>query len=82
MSATDYTTRHRWQNRVRWSIAYHLNRLPWTCWANLVSWAMRSRPLIDRNGDGDVRQDWMCRTATECGRCYCGKVATDKAVRP
>jgi hypothetical protein len=73
---TDYATQHRWQNRVRWNIAYALNRLPRTCWANLVSWAMRSRPLIGRHGDGDIRQDWMCRRdAADNGHCYCGKLS-------
>ena len=71
---TDYATRHRWQNRVRWTLAGWLNLLPWTCWARLVSWAMHSRPLFDRDGD-DVRQDLLCRRdAQACGRCYCGKL--------
>lgn len=72
---TDYATKHRWQNRVRWSLAQALNRVPRTCWAHLVSWALHSRPLFDRYGDGDIRQDWMCRRdAGGCGRCYCGKL--------
>lgn len=72
---TDYATKHRWQNRVRWTVAHNLNRLPWTCWANLVSWALHSRPLVDRHGDGDIRQDSICRSdAANCGRCYCGKI--------
>lgn len=72
---TDYATKHRWQNRVRWRIAYALNRLPCTCWANLVSWALHSRPLIDRFNGGDIRQDAMCRRDTQDnGRCYCGKL--------
>jgi hypothetical protein len=79
---TDYATKHRWQNRLRWWAAWQLNRLPWTCWANLVSWALHSRPLVDRNGDGDVRQDWMCRSDSACGRCYCGKIAVPTQAVP
>jgi len=78
--STDYATKHRWQNRVRWTIAHHLNRLPRTCWANLVGWALHSRPLFDRHGEDDIRQDWICRRdAIECGRCYCGKLTADAA---
>lgn len=68
---TSKTAAVRW----RWRIAYALNRLPGTCWANLVSWALGSGPLIDRYGDGDVRADSTCRRDAEaCGRCYCGKL--------
>ncbi len=69
----DYATKRRWQNRVRWTMAHHLDRLPWTCWAALVSWALHYRPLLSSDG-GDVRQDYACRSATAWGRCYCGKV--------
>jgi hypothetical protein len=77
----DYATRHRWQNRVRWSIASALDRLPWTCWTSLVSWALHSRPLFDRYGDGDVRQDRLCREPSETGRCYCSKIAVERVTR-
>jgi hypothetical protein len=30
--------------------------------------------MFDRSGD-DVRQNFMCRSATDYGRCYCGKIA-------
>jgi hypothetical protein len=61
--------------KFRWWFADLLNRLPWTCWANLVSWALGSKPLYDRHGDGDIRMDWICRTDFEnCGACYCGKL--------
>jgi hypothetical protein len=73
----DYATKHRWQNRVRWRLAAWLNHLPGTCWANLVSWALHSRPLYDRYGDGDIRQDGMCRPLSD-HTCYCGKVAAQK----
>ena len=72
--STDYATKNRWQNRARWWMAAQINRLPRTCWARLVDWALHRRPLLDRYGD-DVRQDSMCRRdALACGRCYCGKL--------
>ena len=62
--------------KARWKIADVLNRLSGTCWANIVSWALGSRPLIAFDGEGDVRQDSLCRRdAARCGRCYCGKIA-------
>ena len=61
--------------KLRWRIAGVLNRLPRTCWANLVSWALGSTPLYSRHHDNDVRQDWICRKdAAASGRCYCGKI--------
>jgi hypothetical protein len=56
-------------DRLRWRVAYALNRIPGMCWANLVSWALRYRSLRE------TRQDWMCRSDTaRNGCCYCGKV--------
>lgn len=70
----DYARRN-WRNRPRWALADALNRLPGTCWANLVSFALHSAPLIDRKGESDIRQDDMCRSdAARNGRCYCGKI--------
>lgn len=63
--------------RWRWKVAGVLNRLPRTCWANLVGWALadRGQKLIDLSGNQeDVRQDWMCRSANDTGRCYCSKL--------
>lgn len=60
------------RNKLRWRVADVLNRLPGMCWANLVSWALRSRPLTE------TRQDWMCRSDTASnGCCYCGKLRRD-----
>ena len=75
--------RPKWTRRAwwRWNVAYLLNRLPWTCWADLVSWALRPKAsssprLYDLSGnEDDVRIKSMCRQASEDGRCYCGKVA-------
>lgn len=65
--------RHKW----RWDLAWWLNKLPGVCWANLVSWALGHRAIFNRFGDGDIRQDSICRLdADACGRCYCGKIAT------
>lgn len=66
--------------KARWRFASALNRLPFTCWAGLVSWALGSRPLIDRQNEDDVRINSMCRRdANACGRCYCGKIARTEA---
>lgn len=59
------TSRDRW----RWRVASAMDRLPRTCWANLVSYALRSRrsPL--------QFQDDVCRAdAARNGTCYCGGI--------
>lgn len=62
--------------RARWWIAYQLNRLPGLCWANLVSWALKSRPITE------TRVDWICRKDFEDnGCCYCTKLRTPEADR-
>jgi hypothetical protein len=70
------TTRHA---ALRWQLASHLNRLPGMCWANLVSWALRSISITE------TRQDWICRADFDAnGCCYCTKLRTpefDKAMR-
>lgn len=68
---------------LKWWIASQLNRLRSQCWADLVSWV-----LDTRHGGTDLRGrlPWrpisgMCRRdAEECGRCYCGKLASDGTV--
>lgn len=61
--------------KARWRIAVALDRLPFTCWARLVDWALGSRALVDFSGNrDDVRADSWCKTDERaCGRCYCGK---------
>jgi hypothetical protein len=57
------------RDRLRWSVAAAVNRLPGTCWTDLVSFAQRYRrsPLQLQRG--------VCRAdAARCGTCYCGKV--------
>lgn len=61
--------------KVRWKVASALDRLPFTCWAHLVSWALGSRRLIDLSGNqDDVRADrWCDPSESTWGSCYCGK---------
>lgn len=68
------------RNKWRWDVAHWLNKLPGTCWASLVSWALGNRRLLDlRNGD-DVRVDSLCRRdAQMCGSCYCGQIVSKEA---
>lgn len=55
----------------RWQVARLLDRLPGTCWASLVSWALGNRP----NPWQPI--DWTCRDGLErSGSCYCGKLRT------
>lgn len=57
---------------IRWRIAKQLGKLPWTCWASLVHWAL---------GDDDTSiktcfdDSYECKDFdnSETGRCYCGK---------
>lgn len=57
--------------KVRWHVAYLLDRLPGQCWADLVSW------VLGRSGrwspwspvESNCHRD---RDAT--GVCYCGKL--------
>lgn len=56
---------------IRWKIANALNRLPKTCWVNLVEWAQSERRIWDLRG---VNQEWLCDKDFESNSsCYCGK---------
>ena len=66
---------------IRWRIASALNRSSRTCWANIVSWALGSRPLLDRFGDGDIRRTPSCFEPGQ-ERCYCGKFANPVQTAP
>jgi hypothetical protein len=71
------------RNRWRWMVASWINRLPRTCWANLVSWALGSRPLLDLRDGDDARQDSICRFDLSAnGTCYCGKLRTSESTTP
>jgi hypothetical protein len=57
------------RDRLRWRTATAADRLPGMCWANLVSYALRSRRTPWQ------RQDDVCRRdAAETGACYCGRL--------
>ncbi len=69
----------RLSESARWRIARAATRLPWACWADLVSW------VFDPDGYYNLRgalTNRHCRqgAATGCGVCYCGKVATQAMV--
>jgi hypothetical protein len=73
----------------RWGAAELLNRLPWTCWASLVSWALdrdstgrwfgkvegRTVPRHLRYRLRDTFDSATCRAeaADPLGCCYCAK---------
>lgn len=55
--------------RIRWTIAYWLNKLPGQCWTELVMFGLGYR----RNPWSPI--DSACRgDAARCGVCYCGKI--------
>ena len=61
-------------DKMRWRLAHLLDRLPFTCWASLVSWAMRGhgytlRRCVDQR---DCRRD---AAEGKFGDCYCGKIS-------
>lgn len=63
---------------VRWRIARILNCLPWTCWSELVLWAMdidgtNQRALRPCFAVGECKRD---RDEPSLGVCYCGKFAS------
>lgn len=67
--------------RWRWTLATHLNRLPSSCWAHLVTWALNwDTPLREA-----VTSGGQCRVeAATCahGCCYCGKFRGEKSETP
>jgi hypothetical protein len=62
------------RERLRWRLAYLLNRVPWVCWADLVSWVMQTHPALSRSllecGSRSCREE--ARTHRDRA-CYCGK---------
>jgi len=63
-------------DRIRWRIAYLLNRLPGQCWADLATWAGQYGPEPIRNPWSPIdRGGRLCREdLIRCGACYCGKL--------
>ena len=76
---------------LRWRIAGALNRLPWTCWCDLVDWAGdhypkdERPPLLFTNEVGTgvaTNRAWSCRQEASTNRhgiCYCAKFRTQQA---
>lgn len=64
----------RRRERLRWWIAYQLNRLPGQCWADIVFWVFRDngRTLPWSPISPGCKQDFL-RTGT----CYCGTLRDD-----
>lgn len=69
--------------RLRWSIAYALNRVPWLCWAELATWALYGPSDKDRA----LPMPWpadtgLCRAdAARIGCCWCGKLRDPEGER-
>lgn len=60
--------------KARWTLARAVDRLPGTCWVDLVDFAQGNRP-------SPVSSNRKCGPASEdyrrCGSCYCGKLRTE-----
>ena len=69
---------NRLLKRIRWNIAYLLNRLPNQCWPELVSWALDGASVSRHRVDTPL--PWRttnedCRlSAQNCGTCWCAKI--------
>jgi len=87
-----FVVRRPASRKLRWRIADLLNRLPRVCWADLVDWALQSKPpteqqrLIRTSRDGEtygilrMTGSRVCRRdAARTGTCYCGKFCTAAA---
>lgn len=59
--------------RLRWRIAYHLDRLRGQCWVDLVTWALDG---IRKRGLPFTSSERCQEDARSCGACYCGKFRT------
>ena len=80
MAAT--TEANRWIKRWRWHLADLLNRSRRFCWADLVTWVMRTH-----EGEEGYRLRDATNAPRRCGQgsdyerngcCYCGKFMTDE----
>lgn len=63
----------RRHKRLRYRVAYALNRLPSTCWTHLVSWVEFGAPLRESFDTSRCLDDGWC----EGKQCYCGKLGTE-----
>lgn len=62
----------RGRSRLRYRLSGLLVRLPFMCWADLVSWSERTRGYTLRG----CAKSRSCRTEAQShkhGACYCGK---------
>jgi hypothetical protein len=59
--------------KLRWKTAALLNRLPWFCWADLVSWAIdgKSQPVNEI-----AARAKECRSQGKISACWCAKFCT------
>lgn len=68
--------------KLRWRIAWLLDKLPGQCWADLVSWVLRDRrdrrdyPIGPWSPMGPSCRNDLARS----GACYCGKLRAPEAV--
>jgi hypothetical protein len=72
--------------KLRWRIAYLLDRLPGQCWADLVSWALDGMRVARRNDRNPLpwRPNRSCQQDARTSRdrcCYCNKLGPDGKVR-
>lgn len=57
-------------SRARWRIAYLLDRSSRFCWADIVSWALRSDGSTPFPSSSDCRAESLTHRDRTC---YCGK---------
>lgn len=53
----------------KYRLAHLLDKLPRTCWTELVCWIEYDAPLSEAFSQARCRQD-----EARCGACYCGKL--------
>ena len=58
---------------LRWRIATLINRLPWLCWADLVSGALDGKTKAPSEYVANARQ---CQTEGETSNCWCARFCT------
>jgi hypothetical protein len=73
--------------KLRWKIADLVNRVfhRRQCWADLVTWAMHDRKRdpgagLAYNLPWRPIEETCFKDAERAGRCYCGKVGSDRVV--
>ena len=67
---------HLMIRKLRWRVAALLNRLPWTCWPRIVTWALDGRkihgegPGLFANSSRSCREESLTHPDREC---WCAK---------